>query len=352
MKDSSAKSRFHRNEAPYDQISMGLVVDFNPATALCTVKLDKGGFVRNVPVLGMYGAQHGTDLSTAGNLRGAVVVLLKVYSQLYVLNTIPTQLNADFKVSEDSVTPGYGGSDTNTYGKGVDKSCVAMRSTDYITGDKIERAEGGAEYGLLKEGLAVLKASPLCQFTLNKLKDLGRLVTRVFQHFTDFGEVNMTHTTEGRVGLNVKGGADFINETHPSKSKWTVQTWVGDNPTGTPEDRLHVRVNDVGNSNFVTFTFNTNGEVFMETTGDKFLTVGKDHLIDITGDRKHTVGGSNIIDVTGDKKENIVGKKTVVVGGGETRVINGGKAETVNGFSRCQAGSVTTTCSEFRIYKK
>ena len=256
-------------------VSMGMVVDFNPATALCTVKLDKGGFVRNVPILGMYGAQHGTDLSTAGNLRGAIVVLIKVYAQLYVLNTVPTQLTADFKVSEDSVNPGYGGGDKTTYGKGVDLERTAMRTTEYIPGDKIERAEGGAESSLFKEGLALLKASPLCQFSLNRVKDLGRLVTRIFQHFSDFGEVNYTHSESGRVGLNIKGGAEFTEETHPSKSNWTVQVWVGDNPSNS-EDRLFVKVNDKDQTELVTIAVDIDGNIKTYATKDTLVRSDRD----------------------------------------------------------------------------
>lgn len=299
MKVSSPKTRYHKEEYPFDQIMMGMVLDFNPSTGLYTVKLDKGGCLYNVPMLGMYGAQHGTDLSTAGNMRGAVVAIIRLYNKAYILGSLPTQITSNIKVTPDTETLGYGGSDKFTYAKKKDYDVTALRSTDYISGDKIESVEGGSELRLGKEGVATFRVSDLCQITLNKLKDLGRVITRTFQHFSDFGEVQHTHTSNGRVGMSIKGGAVFTSETHPSQAKWTVQVYLGDNPGGSENDRLHVRVNDVANSNFVTLTFTADGKVFLNTSSDQSITVG--------GNVTETVSGS--------KSENVSGSKSIQCGG-------------------------------------
>lgn len=307
MKSISQDTRYHYPENTFNVLSLGLVTDYNPSTMLCSVQLDKGPHVTQVPVLGMYGSQFGTDLTTLPNLRGATVVLVKIHNQLFVLSTVPAQLNVGFKVSEAPSTPGYGGGNQYTYGVATDKNCSAMRATEYLPGDRISRVNGGAESGLLQEGVAYLRTSALCQFVLCKFKDLGRLVTRVFQHFTDFGEINITHNSSGRVGLHLKGGADFINETHPLKARWTVQAWVGDHP-GSETDRLHVRVNDADNTKHVTLTFNTEGEMLVETTGDKHLHVGKDHYEDVDGKRETFILGKEDLKIMGGKTEVVNGK--------------------------------------------
>ena len=306
MKDVSRHTRYHYPENVYDTFTMGIVTDYNPSTLTCDVQLSSGPHLRGLPVLGLYGAQFGADLGTIPNLRGATVVLVKVHNQLYVMNTVPTQMKVGFSVSEPNSTPGYGGGNPNTYGQPTDKDFSTLRSKEYMPGDRVNKVNGGSEHGLLQEGVAYLKTSALCQLVLCKFKDLGRLVTRIFQHFTDFGEVQFTHNETGRVGVHVKGGADFKNETHPTKAKWTVQAWVGDHP-GAEKDRLHIQVNDKDNTQHVLFTFNTDGEVFMETTGDKTLKVGKDHFEDVDGKRTTLILGKETLTIMDDKTEVVQG---------------------------------------------
>ena len=172
-------------------------------------------------------------------------------------------------------------------------------------------------------------------FVLCKFKDLGRLVTRVFQHFTDFGEINITHNSSGRVGLHLKGGADFINETHPLKARWTVQAWLGDHP-GSETDRLHVMVNDPGNNQRVELSFTTEGKVFLKTTSDKTEQIGADHITEVTGNKS--------LAVKGDHSETVDGNRSTVVSGKEEVVFLSGKTEVVT-------GACTLACSSFNLRK-
>lgn len=283
MKHTSTVSRFKMPEMSYDTFQMGIVVDYNPASATCDVQLSRGGLVRGIPVLNTQGSQHGTDMSWTSNLRGAAVAVIRMNNQLYVMATIPSpQTKVDTPpISEPATLPGYGGGNQDTYGKPVDRDFSTMRSKDHLTGDKILKSDGGAEVTAMKEGVARLKASPLCQFILCKIKDLGRLVTRVFQHFTDFGEVNFTHKDTGRVGVYLCGGADYMAETHPGKAKWTIQTWLGDHPDNA-QDRLFVRVNDVDNAKYVTLAFDIDGNAYLHTTND--TKVKAEHDIELDAD--------------------------------------------------------------------
>ena len=268
MKPISQQSRYLLPENPQSTFEVGIVIDFNPALATCDIQLDRGPLIRGVPVLGTQGAQHGTDMSHTSNLRGAAVVLIKVHNQYYVLSTIPSpQIQIDEKISESASIETYGGGNENTYGQPTDKDFSGMRSKDYLTGDKVLKSDGGAELSLMREGVSRLKASALCQFILNRVRDMGRLVTRIFQHFTDFGEVNFTHNDQGRVSIYLRGGADYLEETHPDIAKWTIQAWLGDHPEN-PKDRLYVRVNDKENTEFVTLAFDIGGNAFLHTSTD------------------------------------------------------------------------------------
>ena len=273
---------------------LGLIVDFNPRTGTCDVKLDKSGLLRGVPVLNMYGAQHGSDLSATTSLRGAIAVLLRVHNQVYVLATVPTQMTANIDIADKGTVEGYGGDNVYTYGQQTDRDFSSFRPSDYLPKDKVNKADGGSELSLMEEGVTVLKASPLAQFILCKLKDLGRLVTRVFQHFTDFGEVQFTHSSQGRVGLSVKGGADFTNETHPSKANYTFTAYIGDNPNN-EKDRLFLKVNNGGDTTFVSTSYDIDGTATFKTS--------KDHVENIGNDHKSTVVGNEEVTITGKKSD-------------------------------------------------
>jgi len=210
------------------QYRVGLVTDFNTTTHTADVKLEGSECLTSVPVLGMFGAPHGNDVTWLQNLRGATVLLTLINSSYHILSTVPKQVKeTKGGAYPTGGVPGAAASEAETLRKATAfRNFNANRPTDLLSGDKLIRAEGGAEVGLLQGGVARLKASPMAQFVLGKLKDYGLLIVRRFTMYSDFGEIKCFND-EGKVGLSIKGGGDYMTESHPSAGKNTIEISVG-----------------------------------------------------------------------------------------------------------------------------
>ena len=284
MGQGKAQTRYSGSENNHSPFRIGLVMDCN--TAAYTVDIKMAGFevLHGVPIIGMQGATMALDTQWLTKLRGSQVVLIQVGPQYYVLGTVTlpnttTDLSYAQPVAVDGVN--LGGADDN-YTGGVYRNFQNQRATDFFDSDKIIGTSSGTTLALLNEGMAILKASPMAQFILGRFKDFFKLIARVGNFYSDFGEVNVTHTTDGRVGINTKGGASFSDETHPSRAKWTVQTWLGDYPNES-DSRLFVKVNDPSDSSFVTMMFDITGNLTLETTNDNIRDIGRHEEVRIEG---------------------------------------------------------------------
>lgn len=280
--------------------------------------------------MGTQGPSHGRDVVWLQNLRGSTVLLILVYHQYYLLNTVPN-LSLGFTDSEAipllEEAPGHGGANKDTYIQAAERTYQGGRPVDFYPQDKVLATSTGVLLGLFNEGVVKLKASPLCQIILGRYKDFIRLVSRRVQAFTDFGEIETVHTPEGKVGLHIRGGADFAGETHPSVAEWTVQAWLGHDPLD-PDSRLHLLVNNIAKDQYVTMTFDQNGHLLAQATQDITLVAGRDANI------KVEQGDLNILTEAGNAVISIEGK-TVWTSNG-TMDLDGGSGDL--------SGAVTQKC--------
>ena len=245
-----------RQETIHPKYKFGIITECNPASKAVDVQLSEGDYVTGVPILNTYGAAHATDMSWLTDLRGAYVLVLELAGKHFIAGTIPQEVS---DTSTSNTIPvfheGFGGSNQDTYARSVYKNFQSGRPVDYFTGDKILRAGNSSTFGLFREGSSVWKVSSLTQIVLGKFKDFIRMIGRRFQIYSDFGEMHLEHSATGRVRASLHGGADFSTETHPTVAKWTVQAWLGDDDGNNPDNRLHIRVNDVDNAEYVTMEF-------------------------------------------------------------------------------------------------
>lgn len=329
-----------------DVLRLGTVVDCNTSSYTVDVKLTEVDTLTDVPVLNLYGASHGKDLAWLSDLRGALVALVRIQSQYYVMGTVPISTrSANLDNVSPALEPGYGGENTYTYSKAAHAIHSSGRPTDFLPGDKILRSSSGAMLGIFMEGISLLKASPLCQIVLSRFRDLLRIVSRRVQVFSDFGELHVEHTPQGRVGTHLMGGASFAEETHPSQAKWTVQVWVGDDPAN-PDNRLHIRVNDKDNGEYVTLELDQLGNMVLDTSKDRIATHGQDEKIDVARDRSVTVGNNEDLSVGVDQTESVGSNVTRTVGGNVSETIGGSRSISVAGTSTSNvSGSQTSNIS-------
>ncbi len=329
------------------EFTIGKVITCNTKTFTVDVKLRDIGLVQSVPLLNTYGTDYGNDLTWLTNLQGSLVLLIKIVNTYYVMATVPEEV---LETKTENVTPvqepGFGG---DVESIPVDKNYNVNRPTDFYPGDKVLRTDGGAELFLGKVGLARLKASSLAQIIFGKFKDFCKLIARQLSIYTDAGSVETFHTAEGKVGVAIKGGADFAAETHPGVAAWTVQAWIGDatgedvaglhdnNPPDTA--RLHVKVNDAADATGVILTFGTEGNVTLNNTGNFVQEVGGTytqavegvHQVDITGESDVTYMDAQTTTIVGESLTMHRGRSTHMVTGEDTRETQADKILTVGG---------------------
>lgn len=347
------KSRYLNNDATTTPIITGVVTSVNPNGFTVTVVTGNNKLHTGVPILNLYGTYLNQDLTWLKSLNGTNVALIWLADRYYVLATIPFEtvdaLKREDKIGEERLEfpSGFGlegGKDEDTYNKLTYKNYSGRRANDFFDGDKILRADGNSEVSVLRGGVAKLKGGPLSQIIFSKFKDLGMLVTRVFKHFSDFGEINFTHNDKGRVGMHLKGGADYKTETHPTKELWTVQAWVGDCPQASKNARLHIKVNDPHKSEYVTMIFDTRGNISLDTSKSEFVDIGKNSETNIKEDKSLTIGKNFFTDVKNKYTLNIGADKEVTVRGSEKRTVKSMYNLTVSGNCNIKSsGAVNIT---------
>lgn len=319
-------SRLGGKLPPIEQVRIGTVVECNTASFTVDVMIAGSEFYPSVPICSLYGGWQARDITKLNKLRGAKVILLYIDIQYYVIGTVPVETkDVEKNVVNPLLDSDFGGSTALTYEKTIHRNYQGGRSNDIFDGDKVLATGEDTLLGLFQGGIALLKASPLAQIILGKYKDFIRMVGRRFQIYSDFGEMYLEHTNAGRVRASLHGGADLATESHPTVAKWTVQAWVGDDPAN-PDNRLHIRVNDVENSNFVTLEFDINGDMFLETSNDRNAKHGHDEKIDVINDRKITVGNDLTRSVTNN----------------ETNTVGNDYSQSVSNNSTCSSGNNKT----------
>ena len=297
---SSNSTRYSRASNPSNETITGTVSSVNIKNYTVTVVSGNEKTYSNTPILDTYGSYFNQDITWLKSLLGTTVACVWLVDRYYVLGVLPFEHTAEEEELAFPVATGeHGGAKEDSYGTLGGKVFKGRRANDIYDGDKILKAGNGGELSLLREGVARLKAGPLSQFILGRFKEFGRLITRVFKHFTDFGEVEHYHTDEGRVGLYIKGGADYKEESHPSKAKWTVQSWIGDYPDD-PDSRLYIRVNEKENSEFVTLKFDIGGNLTLETSQNDTQDIGNERVHNIVSDESINVGGDAARNVSGN----------------------------------------------------
>jgi hypothetical protein len=258
-------------------IRVGIVVDFNPVSHTASVQMSASEVVTDAPVLGMYGPQGSHDFVNLNSLLGATVALILIEAQYHVLSTMPevSALPVEGPQPEASASSEYESALKTIREEAVTRSFNPNRSTDLLAGDKLIRSSEGAEMGVFQGGIAKLKASPMAQFILGKFKDLARLIARRVQIFSDFGEIEIFHREGGRVGLEIRGGADLLDETHPTKGNWTALVTIGSHADDKSR-RVFLETRDASGGTMSTFSMTNDGKVDVWCSGKVNISAEKE----------------------------------------------------------------------------
>jgi hypothetical protein len=327
----------------------GIVMAVHPASHTCEVLSDSGKHWTDVGIMGVVGGPQSTDEAWLQDLRGARVAVADMAGDRYVLGTLPMPRTSrpDQEMAPPSFGVGIGGEDAYTYGSDQSVNFSGMRAVDFLPGDKVLRADGGAELFLGGEGLAQVKASSLARLILGGFRDFARLIAREIKIYTDFGEIECTHGGDGKTSLLIRGGADFGAESGPGQANWTVQVAMG-SVSGQEEKRFSLRVNNPGASEYVTVLMGADGRMDVETSQDSNVTVGKNSTEKIKGDETLQIMGKRGASVVGDDSESVGGTKTVQVSG---PLLIGCAGLSITSSGGTSGGAATVTCPSLNFVK-
>ena len=209
---------------------------------------------------------------------------------------------------------------------------------DLVPGDKVISTKDGNMVGVLEGGVNYFKASELCQLIGIKYNDLMRLISRNFQHFSDFGNI-IIENDEGRTSYILEGATSYKNA---SLGKFNLKIQMG-----FKGDIYKISVTDGYSKELSFLHMKANGEVeiFSEkgvtitsrgfrkdkTFGDIKNDLQGAYDINYSNNYKKTIGGNEERSLVGNKPENIGKNATNVIGGDSTENIGGVRKTSIRG---------------------
>jgi hypothetical protein len=231
----------------------------------------------------------------------------------------------------------FGGSDP-IYKKLTDESySYAGNSTgDLMPGDHLLTTKDGNAIGVLEGGVALFRASELCQILGIRYNDLLRFVSRNFEHFTDFGTISVKNAS-GTTSYVIEGAASFGDAL---SKKYGLRIDLG----GTGNMMKFTVLNGAGGE-VSAFHMESSGNFVFRTKGwaqyvvgaflkvihgvEKVFAKGRDAKYD--GEYITTVEGSETRNVNDNRVTYVNKSETINIGKDLVETIGGGVIQTITG---------------------
>lgn len=199
----------------------------------CKVRTDGGQTISGVRWLKGAGGANSYGDNSGPAEQDRVMIMKLPGNQHWILGYVPVLTNDNMK----AVGPALGKQGDTP----EELANFSMAQSDSVSGDQSMPADqrvgdwsrtshGGGMIALMRAGTVIAKASPTSLFMLSPFDDVGRLVTRNWEHYTDVdsvrkissgGAVSMVHETfptsaRARSELpsmrEVRGGADAVGD--------------------------------------------------------------------------------------------------------------------------------------------
>lgn len=171
----------------------------------CKIRTDYGQTINGVRWLKNAGGSNSYGDNTTPSEQDRIMVMRMPNNQHWILGYIPTTTNINNRSTGPAIgKQGVLQEELSDYSVAQSKSISGDQSspTDQRVGDWTRTSHGGGMIGLLRAGTVLMKASSTSMLMLSPFDDLGRLVTRNWEHFTDVdstrkissgGAVSMSH---------------------------------------------------------------------------------------------------------------------------------------------------------------
>lgn len=210
----------------------GYVAGVDLKRSECKVLSDSGQTMHGVRWLKTGGA-NGYGDNDAPAEQDRVLVLRMPGSKMIILGGLPVPTNQNIRATGPALgQQGVVPEELADFSMAQSDTVVGDQSTpaDQRVGDWSRTSHGGGMISLLRAGTVLMKSSPTALFMLSPFDDLGRLVTRNWEHYTDVdstrkissgGAVSSVHevyptSARARSELpsmrEVRGGADAVGD--------------------------------------------------------------------------------------------------------------------------------------------
>lgn len=191
----------------------GYVAGVDVKRSACKVRTDGGQTIQGVRWLKAAGGANSYGDNSTPSEQDRVMVMRLPGNECWIFGYIPVVTNDNAK----AVGPALGA-------QGVVPEELANFSTaqsDTVSGDQSMPADqrpgdwsrtshGGGMIALMRAGTVLAKASPTSLFMLSPFDDMGRLVTRNWEHYTDVDSVRK---------ISSGGAVSSVHETFPTSAR-------------------------------------------------------------------------------------------------------------------------------------
>ena len=292
------------------RILLGTIIDVNSKEYTCHInafdpETNRGHTLENVPFLSRSQSSDSWAGSTEIPERLSPCLVIDCNGQYYILDVIPPKhalIGDEFEADENisltqtikSYTPDYAKS-MNVKNRKFLIGARGRRPHDTLPGDKFWRTREGSFFGLLRGGVVVAKVHEFCQFMLNKIDGLGRLVVRNFQAFFDWGRLDVLND-KGNTNLSLNVGENYSNN---KQEKFTIHFDVGSDG-----NLVHLRITDTDGTEQSRMQFFSTGRVEVESQHSIYLK-RKGSIVDMNN--------SGDINITSEKDLNITAANDMTV---------------------------------------
>lgn len=191
----------------------GYVAGVDLKRSACKVRTDAGQTVHGVRWLKNAGGANSYGDNTAPSEQDRVMIMKLPNNQHWILGYVPVTTNDNAKATgpalgQQGVVPeelaNFSTAQSDTVSG--DQSMPA----DQRPGDWSRTSHGCGMISLMRSGTVLAKASPTSLFLLSPFDDMGRLVTRNWEHYTD------VDTTKK---ISAGGAVSMIHEVYPTSAR-------------------------------------------------------------------------------------------------------------------------------------
>ena len=369
------------------ELFTGLVTFVNTKRYSCDVKVDDVSIIHDAFVMNAAGGPQQIEVSWLSNLLGAEVVVARFGNRHVVLGTVPNPTDRNITVSDliamdGEYTPAGDAAAENISfpdgqfnledPTGQPVSFYKNGYTNFLPGDKVIAADGGASLGVYRGGLAVLKGSPLAQIVMGGSDNFMDIVARELRIFTDYGSLGFTHGSSGKTSFNIMGGAAY-RESSPvgirndkgelidpakfdsSKDNAAQEvakdsngkaltapaadaSYLGGTPTayihcgdvdGNDSTRIGLRVRDLDGKNYSAIGLEESGRAVIASSEDIRMASAKDMNISVRGKLEEKFEGTSDTQVVGRRTQTVVGDEKTHTGGDFAQVVAGASTHVI-----------------------